>query len=241
MSGEGTCTIELDAEAGKQYWLGAIAVGEDWTGQRWDGKWRAWIRDPSVGGEEDIVARCDSQPSQAEEGATPTIAAAPKVAEEKEPLAPAPLAAPALVAQEEPPATTVPSHPSAGFSGGLDPAVWIVRTQGDYRIVVRRLCSVANECWTETYLQTLAARRVPNDGREELVVEEKTTVPIEEANSASAFVEDVKSLGSQKPGAAGFELYISSREHPRAVKSRLLVLPAPDGSYVALKGMSGEQ
>ncbi|HSD10251.1 MAG TPA: hypothetical protein VLF14_04655, partial [Candidatus Binatia bacterium] len=30
MRGEGTCTLELDAEAGKQCWLGSMAVGPDW-------------------------------------------------------------------------------------------------------------------------------------------------------------------------------------------------------------------
>ena len=66
--GEGHCTIEFVAEAGKQYWLASRPAGTGWTGPHWDGKWEAWVRDPSIGAEDDILARCSSQPAaEAEE------------------------------------------------------------------------------------------------------------------------------------------------------------------------------
>jgi hypothetical protein len=227
MRGEGTCTLEVDAEAGKQYWLGSMAVGPDWTGLRWDGKWHAWIRDPSVDDEDDIVARCDSRPApeEVEEVATPVAAPGREVA----------LAVQVPVAHPTPPPSAAagaaaPEHPSAGFAGGLDPAVWIVRSRDNYRVVVRRLCST-DHCRTESYLQSVAPRRVVNEAVEQLVMEEKTTVPIEEASSVSAFVEDVRVVDRQ--GTFAFELHITDANDAHAARVRLLVFPLPDGGYRA--------
>jgi hypothetical protein len=79
--GEGRCTIEFVAEAGKQYWLASRPAGTGWPGPHWNGKWEAWVRDPSIGAEDDILARCSSQPSEPEEKPRPeTAAAVPPVA-----------------------------------------------------------------------------------------------------------------------------------------------------------------
>jgi hypothetical protein len=231
MRGEGTCTLELAAQAGKQYWLGSRAVGPDWTGLRWDGKWRAWARDPSVGDEDDIVARCDSQPS-----AEDTYeAVAPVSPPDVEVRSDVPIATPspdAFPAPQAPVAAPVPQpvHPSAVFQGGLDPAVWIVRSRDNYRVVVRRLCRT-DRCTTRSYLQTLVPRRVVADGVEQLVMEEKTTVLIAEASSASAFVEDVGTVDRQ--GTFAFELRIANTDDPESAPARLLVFPLPDGGFRA--------
>lgn len=229
MRGEGTCALELTAQAGKQYWLGSRAVGADWTGLHWDGKWRAWVRDPSVAEEDDIVARCDSQPgaegepeavaapptsdAEAKSGGSTTAPAADAVA-----AVPAPVAAPAAKAM----------HPSAEFQGGLDPAVWIIRSRDNYRVVVRRLCST-DRCTTRSYLQLLAPHRVVSEGVEQLVMQERTTLPIDEASSAGAFVEDVTIVDRQ--GTFAFELRIVNVDDPAASPIRLLVFPLPDGGY----------
>lgn len=224
MRGEGTCTLEVAAEAGKQYWLGAQAVGEDWTGLRWDGKWRAWVRDPSVTGEDDIVARCDSEPIE-ENPPAPTTEAEERAAVATPVPAgrPAPVPAPAVGAAA--PAAALPPAP---FSGGLDPAVWIVRSRDNYRVVVRRFCSV-NRCSTLSYLQTLIPRSVVSDGVERVVMEEKTTVPIQEVSEVSSFVEDVQVVDRQ--GAFAFEMQVANADDPEQPPVRWLVYPLPDGGY----------
>lgn len=223
MRGDGTCTLELAAEAGKQYWLGAQAVGEDWTGLRWDGKWRAWVRDPSVADEDDIVSRCESQPVE-EEMPTPEEARKEVAVETPVPaVRPTPVPVPAVGA-----VAPVPARPSVPFTGGLDPAVWIVRSHDSYRVVVRRFCS-ADHCSTLSYLQTLAPRSVLSDGVEQIVMEEKTTVPIEEANADWAFVDEVQVVDRQ--GRFAFELHVTNAYDEQQAPVRLLVYPSPDGSY----------
>ncbi|MDX2166157.1 MAG: hypothetical protein SF182_03815, partial [Deltaproteobacteria bacterium] len=54
--GVGTCVLAFEAVAGHQYYLLARAHGE--IGARWDGTWEAWVRDPAVAHENDIIARC---------------------------------------------------------------------------------------------------------------------------------------------------------------------------------------
>jgi hypothetical protein len=235
MRGEGTCTLELDAQAGKQYWLGARAVGEDWTGLRWEGKWTAWIRDPSVSDEDDVIARCDSQPTPEDERGVATPSVTPEAEAEREETIPAPVAASRPMPERQPPAAPKApalSHPSSGFAGGLDPAVWIVRSRDNYRVVIRRLCS-AEHCWTESYLQTLVPRRNESEGAEHLVMEEKTTVPIAEASSVATFVEEVGLVDRQ--GTFAFELHIANKDDASAARVRLLVFPLPDGGYRATR------
>ena len=58
--GEGVCVLEFTAQAGKQYYLGSGPRGE-WVAN-WNGAWEAWVRDPTLDQENDIVARCNSQP-----------------------------------------------------------------------------------------------------------------------------------------------------------------------------------
>jgi hypothetical protein len=113
-SGEGTCELVFAAEAGKQYYLGARPRGEP-TSRRWRGEWEAWVRDPTVSAEDDIIARCDSRPSPGDEAtparATP-IPSAPIAAAPATPVAPptaaTPSAAPAAPALAAPPPVAVP-------------------------------------------------------------------------------------------------------------------------------------
>jgi hypothetical protein len=65
--GIGTCVLSFDTVAGHQYFLVARAHGE--IGARWDGSWEAWVRDPAVAHENDIIARCT--------GLDPTLASKP--------------------------------------------------------------------------------------------------------------------------------------------------------------------
>jgi hypothetical protein len=62
-------------------------------------------------------------------------------------------------------------------------------------------------------------------------MEEKTTLPIEEASSASAFVEDVTVVDRQ--GTFAFELRIANPDDEHAAPERLLVFPLPNGGYRA--------
>ena len=103
--GDGSCTIEFTAEAGKNYYLGSRALGTDWTMRRWDGAWEGWIRDPSVSADGGIVARCSSRDTVARKHAA--AAATPGLPAVSSPIptaAPAGHAAPAPV----PVATPVP-------------------------------------------------------------------------------------------------------------------------------------
>ena len=60
-AGTGTCVLELNAEAGRQYYLGSRPTGE-WHTPRWDGSWESWVHDPSVTSESDVIARCTASP-----------------------------------------------------------------------------------------------------------------------------------------------------------------------------------
>jgi hypothetical protein len=73
-AGEGTCVLELMADAGRQYYLGSRPRGDANT-PRWDGAWEAWARDPTASSVDDVIARCASQPVQ--EAATAVPIAAP--------------------------------------------------------------------------------------------------------------------------------------------------------------------
>jgi hypothetical protein len=234
MRGEGVCILEIDAKMGGQYWLGARAVGEEWTGIRWEGKWRAWARDPSVSDEDDIIARCESQPEPEETKETPAPVATPEAADKGEPI---PVAAPVSPPTSEPrPAAAremqTSVHPSAGFAAGLDAAVWLVRSHDNHRVVVRRLCG-ASRCWTESYLQSLVPRHVVSEGVEHVIMEEKTTVQVKEATSVSSFVEEVNIVDHE--GSFAFELRISDTKDPGAGPARLLVFPLPAGDYRAMQ------
>ena len=106
--GEGRCTIEFVAEAGKQYWLASRPAGTGWPGPHWDRKWEAWVRDPSIGAEDDILARCSSQPAAEAEEEPRTQAAASA----SSPVAVAPpLPAPIPVAGAVAPGRCAPAAP----------------------------------------------------------------------------------------------------------------------------------
>lgn len=70
--GIGVCELEFEARAGHQYYLVARPVG-DFNSPRWAGTWEAWVRDPAVASDDDVIARCQG----AEPTATPTPAAVP--------------------------------------------------------------------------------------------------------------------------------------------------------------------
>jgi hypothetical protein len=72
-----------------------------------------------------------------------------------------------------------------------------------------------------------------SDGVEQVVMQERTTVPIEEASAVTALVEDVGIVDRQ--GTFAFELRISDADAPGAAPIRLLVFPLPDGRYRATK------
>jgi hypothetical protein len=72
-AGAGVCVLEFNAEAGRQYFLGSRPRG-DWPAIRWDGAWEGWVRDPSISSDDDVIARCSSQPAP-EAAATPAVAA----------------------------------------------------------------------------------------------------------------------------------------------------------------------
>jgi hypothetical protein len=82
-------------------------------------------------------------------------------------------------------------------------------------------------------LQALVPHRVVSDGVEQVVMQERTTVPIEEASAATALVEDVGIVDRQ--GTFAFELRISDADDPSAAPVRLLVFPLPDGGYRSAK------
>lgn len=90
--GIGVCDLAFEARAGRQYYLGARAVG-DISDPRWPGTWEAWVRDPAVSEDDDVIARCQG----AEPIVTPTAAAA-AAAPATGPEAAAPSGAPAAAA-----------------------------------------------------------------------------------------------------------------------------------------------
>lgn len=86
--GIGVCELAFEARAGHTYYLVARPLG-DFNSPRWSGTWEAWVRDPAVASDDDVIARCRG----AEPTATPTpTAAAPP------PAAGAPLPAAAAAA-----------------------------------------------------------------------------------------------------------------------------------------------
>ena len=103
--GIGFCDLTFEARAGRQYYLGARAVG-DISDPRWPGTWEAWVRDPAVSEDDDVIARCQG----AEPTATPTTAvAAATPAPDGAPAAAAPVAvAPVAVATPTPAALAPP-------------------------------------------------------------------------------------------------------------------------------------
>jgi hypothetical protein len=78
---------------------------------------------------------------------------------------------------------------------------------------------------------------VVNDGVEQLVMEEKTTVPIEEANAPSAFVEDVQVV--ERRGRFAFELRVGHADDEDRASVPLLVYPLPDGGYRSSEAAGG--
>jgi hypothetical protein len=70
--GIGECVLEFEARAGHRYYLVARPLG-DFNSPRWTGDWEAWVRDPTVASDDDVIARCRG----AEPAPTPAPAAAP--------------------------------------------------------------------------------------------------------------------------------------------------------------------
>ena len=70
--GIGVCELNFEAQGGREYYLVARPVG-DFNSSRWPGTWEAWIRDPAIAGDDDVIARCEG----AEPAATPTPLIAP--------------------------------------------------------------------------------------------------------------------------------------------------------------------
>ena len=90
--GVGVCELEFEARAGHQYYLVARPIG-DFNSPRWNGAWEAWVRDPAVAADDDVIARC--QGTEPSEAPTPALAAdAPATGQ---PVAAPPAAAAAAV------------------------------------------------------------------------------------------------------------------------------------------------
>ncbi|MFN8641214.1 MAG: hypothetical protein U0802_05975 [Candidatus Binatia bacterium] len=70
--GVGVCELQFEARAGHEYFLVARPLGE-FSGPRWSGAWEAWVRDPAVAAEDDVIARC--QGAEPAETPTPELAA----------------------------------------------------------------------------------------------------------------------------------------------------------------------
>ena len=101
--GTGVCELSFDARAGRQYYLVARPLG-DFNSPRWSGDWEAWVRDPAIASDDDVIARC--QAAVPAETPTPLIAVAP-------PAAPAPGAAPGAIAAPAVAAPAVAAVPTA--------------------------------------------------------------------------------------------------------------------------------
>lgn len=62
--GQGVCVLDFSVRAGHEYWLGASPIGDAWVAGRWDGRWEGWIRSEASNGDDGIIARCTSQPTE---------------------------------------------------------------------------------------------------------------------------------------------------------------------------------
>jgi hypothetical protein len=71
--GIGVCELAFEAQAGRQYYLLARPLGE-FNSARWSGAWEAWVRDPAIASDDDVIARC--QGAEPVAPATPAVAAA---------------------------------------------------------------------------------------------------------------------------------------------------------------------
>jgi hypothetical protein len=75
-AGIGVCELEFEARAGHRYYLGARPLGDSHS-PSWPGTWEAWVRDPAVASEDDIIARCQGAEPAATPTPTATVEAAP--------------------------------------------------------------------------------------------------------------------------------------------------------------------
>lgn len=75
-AGVGVCALEFEARAGHQYYLIARPTG-DFNSPRWPGTWEAWVRDPAVAADDDVIARCvGAEPAPTPTPPAPAVAAA---------------------------------------------------------------------------------------------------------------------------------------------------------------------
>lgn len=120
--GEGFCVVDFVAEAGRQYQLGSRAVGTDWTVQRWDGKWEAWVRDPSLSEGNDIVGRCTSSLDDSPPPRITPMPAPGTVAKKAATPTPAPRSAAAPTPTPASPPRVVPVPPAPASVAPVPPA-----------------------------------------------------------------------------------------------------------------------
>jgi hypothetical protein len=71
--GVGVCELKFEARPGRQYYLVARPLG-DFNSPRWRGNWEAWVRDPAIASDDDVIARCEG--TEPTETPTPLIAGA---------------------------------------------------------------------------------------------------------------------------------------------------------------------
>jgi len=120
--GVGTCTLDFVAAAGGNYWLGSRPVGTDWTMRRWDGAWEGWVRDPSIGAEDDIVARCKSGDADAVPAFVPAAAPVPPTPAAAVVVAPAPRQAAVPAPAVSRPAVAAPPVAAPPVAAPVPPA-----------------------------------------------------------------------------------------------------------------------
>jgi len=75
--GEGVCVLDFVAEAGREYQVELVAEGADWTLQRWDGKWKASLRDRALPSPEGVIASCVSGKAPADIPSEPALVITP--------------------------------------------------------------------------------------------------------------------------------------------------------------------
>lgn len=104
------------------------------------------------------------------------------------------------------------------FQGRLDPGLWLVKASVDHRVVVFRRCH-REQCLTQTYLQWLGSGSS----------KEVSTVPVEEANGAAAFVKDARWTDEHGRSVLYLDVLNASTREPQVV---LRVEPLDEGRYL---------
>jgi hypothetical protein len=157
--GIGTCVLSFDTVAGHQYYLVARAHGE--IGSRWDGSWEAWVRDPAVAHENDIIARCNAiDPNLAAKPGAHGAAAAASAPPGTAPAATAPAAPQSSPASAAPAAAPVAEPAAPHDTRPLRVGTWNLRSFG--RLPGKDMARIATAI--EAHVDVLALTELSGDG-----------------------------------------------------------------------------